>query len=118
MIVVPYVEEDLGNGVFKNRKANGQYYYYSKNDDGSIKDYYFFDGENYTAIKYEEVGSLDGVTIYALVDVNGEYILGLDPDNYNTLEEYIAHHFPELLEEEIKELQNDEDIIKENFYEG
>lgn len=50
--------------------------------------------------------------------MNGEYILGLDPDNYNTLEEYIAHHFPELLEEEIKELQNDEDIIKENFYEG
>lgn len=31
--------------------------------------------------------------------MNGEYILSKDPYNFNTLEEYIAHHFPELLEE-------------------
>ena len=31
--------------------------------------------------------------------MNGEYILSLDPYNFNTLEEYIAHHSPELLEE-------------------
>ena len=50
--------------------------------------------------------------------MNGEYLLSLDPYNFNTEEEFIAHHFPELLEEEIKELQNDEDTIEENFYEG
>ena len=80
VIVTPYVEEDLGNGVFKNRKANGQYYYYSKNSDGSIKDYYFFDGTDYTAIKYKEEGTLDGITIYALVDTAGEYILDSNGD--------------------------------------
>ena len=47
--------------------------------------------------------------------MNGEYILSKDPYNFNTLEEYIAHHFPELLEEEIKELQNDETLLKKIF---
>ena len=49
--------------------------------------------------------------------MNGEYILGLDPDNYNTLEEYIAHHFPELLEEEIRSEENGE-IIDETTRQG
>ena len=40
--------------------------------------------------------------------MNGEYILGLDPYNFNTLEEHIAHHFPELLEEEIRSEKNGE----------
>ncbi len=75
VIVKPYVEEDLGNGVYRNRKANGQYYYYSKNLDGSIANYYFFDGTDYTKIQYSEAGTLDGVKIYALVDEAGEYIL-------------------------------------------
>jgi hypothetical protein len=50
--------------------------------------------------------------------MNGEYILSKDPYNFNTLEEYIAHFCPELLEEEIRSYDDDEDIIKENFYEG
>ena len=47
--------------------------------------------------------------------MNGEYILSKDPYNFNTEEEFIRHYHPEWLEE--KELQNDEDIIKENLYE-
>lgn len=47
--------------------------------------------------------------------MNGEYLLSLDPYNFNTKEEFIKFYHPELLEE--KELQNDEDIIKENLYE-
>ncbi len=78
VIVVPSEEKDCGNGVYMSRKANGQYYYYSKNEDGSIADYYFFDGSVYTAIKYKEAGELDGVTIYALVDEAGNYILDSD----------------------------------------
>jgi hypothetical protein len=50
--------------------------------------------------------------------VNGEYLLGLDPYNFNTEEEFIRFYHPELLEEEIRSYENDEDIIKENFYEG
>ncbi len=72
---VPYVEEDLGGGIFRNRKANGEYYYYSKNSDGSIASYYFYDGTDYTAIKYKEAGVFEGVTIYALVNEANEYIL-------------------------------------------
>ena len=37
--------------------------------------------------------------------------------DYNTLEELIAHHFPELLEEEIRSYNDDENTIKENLYE-
>lgn len=48
--------------------------------------------------------------------MNGEYILSLDPDNYNTLEEFIAHHFPELLEEEIRSYNDDENTIEEDLY--
>ena len=36
----------------------------------------------------------------------GEEILSHDPYNFNTLEEFIAHHFPELLEEETKEFED------------
>lgn len=46
--------------------------------------------------------------------MNGEYLLSLDPYNFNTEEEFIKHHHPEWLEE--KELQDDEDTIKEDFY--
>ena len=49
--------------------------------------------------------------------MNGEYILSQDPYNFNTLEEFIAHHFPELLEEEIRSYNDDENTIKENLYE-
>lgn len=49
--------------------------------------------------------------------MNGEYLLSLDPYNFNTEEEFIAHHFPELLEEEIRSYKNDESTIKENLYE-
>ena len=38
--------------------------------------------------------------------------------DYNTLEELIAHHFPELLEEEIRSYNDDEDTIEENLYKG
>ena len=48
--------------------------------------------------------------------MNGEYILSLDPDNYNTLEEFIAHHFPELLDEEIRSYNDDENTIEEDLY--
>lgn len=41
--------------------------------------------------------------------MNGEYLLSLDPYNFNTLEEFIAHNFPELLEEEIRSLENGKD---------
>ncbi len=44
----------------------------------------------------------------------GEEILSHDPYNFNTLEEFIAHHFPELLEEEIKEFE-DGKVIDEAF---
>lgn len=49
--------------------------------------------------------------------MNGEYILSKDPYNFNTLEEFIAHHSPELLEEEIRSYNNDENTIEENLYE-
>ncbi len=75
VIVKPSAETDCGNGVFKNRKANGQFYYYSKNTDGTIADYYFFDGTNYKVIKTELVGELDGVKIYVLTDGEGNYHL-------------------------------------------
>lgn len=29
--------------------------------------------------------------------MNGEYLLSLDPLNFNTEEEFVRHHFPELL---------------------
>jgi hypothetical protein len=31
--------------------------------------------------------------------MNGEYLLSLDPYNFDTEEEFIKHHYPELLEE-------------------
>ena len=48
--------------------------------------------------------------------MNGEYILSKDPNNFDTLEEYIAYHFPELLEEEIRSYNDDENTIEEDFY--
>ncbi len=48
--------------------------------------------------------------------MNGEYILSKDPDNVNTLEEYIARYCPELLEEEIRSFEDDEDTTKEDVY--
>ena len=48
--------------------------------------------------------------------MNGEYILSKDPDNFDTLEEFIAFHFPELLEEEIRSYKDDEDTIEKNLY--
>jgi hypothetical protein len=50
--------------------------------------------------------------------VNGEYLLSLDPYNFNTEEEYFAHHFPKEYAEKIRSYNDDEDIIKENFYKG
>jgi hypothetical protein len=44
--------------------------------------------------------------------MNGEYFLGLDPYNFNTEEEFVTHHFPELLEEEIRSEENGEKIKK------
>jgi hypothetical protein len=32
--------------------------------------------------------------------MNGEYLLSLDPYNFDTEEDYAKHHFPELLEQE------------------
>lgn len=43
--------------------------------------------------------------------MNGEYLLSLDPYNFNTEEEFFAHHFPELLEE-IRSEENGEKIKK------
>jgi len=40
--------------------------------------------------------------------MNGEYILSKDPYNFNTLEEFINHYFPELLEEEIRSKEDGE----------
>ena len=77
VIVKPSVETDCGNGVFKNRKANGELYYYSKNADGTIADYYFLDAKSgqFKVIKTELVGELDGVKIYVLKDGEGNYHL-------------------------------------------
>lgn len=63
--------------VYKNRKANGERYYYSKNADGTIADYYFFDAKSgqFKVIKTELVGELDGVKIYVLKDGEGNYHL-------------------------------------------
>lgn len=35
--------------------------------------------------------------------MNGEYLLSLDPYNFNTEEEFVRFYCPELLEKEIKE---------------
>ena len=40
--------------------------------------------------------------------MNGEYLLGLDPYNFNTKEEFIRFYHPELLEEEIRSEENGE----------
>ena len=48
--------------------------------------------------------------------MNGEYLLGLDPYNFNTEEEFIRHHYPELLEE-IRSKENGE-IIDEAIRQG
>lgn len=47
--------------------------------------------------------------------MNGEYLLSLDPLNFNTEEEFVKHHFPELLLE--KEELSYEKRIEINFYE-
>ena len=49
--------------------------------------------------------------------VNGEYLLGLDPYNFNTEEEFIRFYLPELLEEEIRSEENGE-IIDETTRQG
>ena len=47
--------------------------------------------------------------------MNGEYLLSLDPYNFNTEEEYLNHHYPELLQE-IRSFKDDENITKENLH--
>ena len=49
--------------------------------------------------------------------MNGEYLLGLDPYNFNTEEEFIRFYLPELLEEEIRSEENGE-IIDETTRQG
>lgn len=48
--------------------------------------------------------------------MNGEYILSQDPYNFDTLEEFIAHHFPELSEEGKRSYRNDENTIEEDVH--
>ena len=78
VIVVPSTETECTEGVYKNRRADGQLYYYSKNADGTIADYYFCIDGNYTVVKPEVAGELDGATIYVLRDGEGNYYLDSD----------------------------------------
>lgn len=48
--------------------------------------------------------------------MNGEYLLSLDPYNFDTEEEYIRFYHPELLEE-IEGLE-DETVVKTDVYKG
>ena len=48
--------------------------------------------------------------------MNGEYLLSLDPYNFNTEEEFFAYHFPEEYIEIKRSCKNDENITKENLY--
>ena len=49
--------------------------------------------------------------------MNGEYLLSLDPYNFNTEEEHFAHHFPKEYAEEIRSKENGE-IIDEAIRQG
>lgn len=49
--------------------------------------------------------------------MNGEYLLSLDPYNFDSEEEFVRFYHPELLEE-IRSYYDDENTIEENFYKG
>lgn len=107
VVILPYAEEvihttDAGVEIYRFLKNDGTYIYYSKNEDGSLKDHYLPVGDDsFTKITPEvysgDAVSTDGATIYVLrneegtlltVDgkANGDilYVSGTDYNNYHT----------------------------------
>ena len=82
VIVVPSTEKACADGIYQNRRIDGQLYYYSKNADGTIANYYFKKDNNYIVVVPEVAGEVSGTAIYVLRDAEGNYYLD---DNGNKM---------------------------------
>ena len=105
VVLVPIGEEQVTDTIYRNIRNTGEWYYYSKDADGNIADYYLRseDGSytKITAVEYDgNTVSHAGTVIKVLQKENGEfvtdedgqplYISGTDHNNFTTYNVHIS----------------------------
>ena len=98
VVLVPINEEEVAENVYRNLRVNGDWFYYSKDADGNVLDYYLPEEDGsyskVTPVEYEGDAVSGGVVIKVLekedgtivTDANGNtlYISGTDHNNFKT----------------------------------
>ena len=98
IILVPITEQAVTDTIYRDLRINGEWYYYTKDADGNIADYYIPTADGYTKVtpvKYTgEAVAANGETIYELHTEDGTllttedgsvlYVSGTNHNNFKT----------------------------------